>query len=156
MFPTDPQWVIPRQVGFLLKREKSMNRVGIYNNAEIPAAGRMLSKSHSCKSRSSEWEAAKSLWGESKEVIGELKNTALLLMKMGYAFHGFLNILVKESQLQNYQVWVYKITSALWNFLVKEFIVLAINIFGMNFLKVVIFLIFYHIVSMRKLRNPLI
>lgn len=54
-------------------------------------------------------------------------------MKMGYAFHVFLNILVKESQLQNYQVWVYKITSALWNFLVKEFIVLAINIFGSNF-----------------------
>lgn len=77
-------------------------------------------------------------------------------MKMGYAFHGFLNILVKESQLQNYQVWVYKITSALWNFLVKEFIVLAINIFWMNFLKVVIYLIFHHIVSMRKLTNHLI
>lgn len=50
-------------------------------------------------------------------------------MKVGYVFHVLLNILVKESQLQNYHVWVYKITSAFSNFLVKEFVILAINIF---------------------------
>jgi len=62
----------------------------------------MHSKSHSYKYRSPKEEGKKSIEGDGKEDIGELDNKLVYcrLMKMSYVF---LNVLVMQSQLPNYQ-----------------------------------------------------